>query len=454
MTTLRTHIAHSGITIDYANGSEFVHGGSGPLTVYSDDEKAAINALTGTDDDTYYLFLVKNVTKLDADGNRTIVSGYMPVGYQHGFIFEQFDVARTYAHELSHGAFALHHTFSDHSESFHASEGTTTNLMDYTESGITLNHRQWTWMHEKHGSGLFGFLADEESGEMALFKSYFSLVHYMKPLEDNTVDAVSLKEKSTLFFLPQIKSTVTLCAKQQKGENDLENVKVNWSISADAKNNEELTFVADNDFFGEKTQIQLDVTEKVILGDNVTLTYYISKIDINIKDSVKAYLNAMIDLNTNIDNTQNLLSNIDKYADEISLLSDNTYIHCGLSSFYDNPDVDDDWDDWSKNLKKLYEYDILIKSTYNCDCEKFKKLVEIAKKIVSDESQVNTYVENLIAAIKMVTPIVSEADNAKNENTQNDAGIKAQYVNQIKDLTFGNLQTLMELEKESNESNE
>ena len=160
---------HSGVTISYANNSEFVHGGSGLLSVYSDDEKAAINALTGTDDDTYYLFLVNSVTKLDADGNRTIVSGYMPVGYQHGFIFEQFDVARTFAHELSHGAFALHHTFSANTESFRADEGTTTNLMDYTESGTTLNHKQWTWMHEKHGSGLFGFLADEEESESANF---------------------------------------------------------------------------------------------------------------------------------------------------------------------------------------------------------------------------------------------------------------------------------------------
>ena len=163
---------HSGITIDYANGSDFVHGGSGLLTVYSDDEKAAINALTDADDDTYYLFLVSSVTKLDADGNRTIVSGYMPVGYQHGFIFEQFNVVRTYAHELSHGAFALHHTFSANTESFRADEGTTNNLMDYTRDGIALNHKQWRWMHENHGKGLFGFLADEEEGE-AIFETYY-----------------------------------------------------------------------------------------------------------------------------------------------------------------------------------------------------------------------------------------------------------------------------------------
>ena len=50
MTILRTDSTHSGITIDYADGSEFVHGGSGLLSVYSDDEKAAINALTDAND--------------------------------------------------------------------------------------------------------------------------------------------------------------------------------------------------------------------------------------------------------------------------------------------------------------------------------------------------------------------------------------------------------------------
>ena len=454
---------HSGITIDYADGSGFVHGGSGPLTVYSDDEKAAINALTDANDDTYYLFLVKNVTKLDADGNNTVVSGYMPVGYQHGFIFEQFDVARTIAHELSHGAFALHHTFSANTESFRADEGTTNNLMDYTEHGIALNHKQWRWMHENHGKGLFGFLADEESGEMSIFKSYFSLVHYMKPLEDNTTTAISLKEKTTLYFLPQIKSAVTLCAKQQKEDKELENVKVNWSISTDTKNIEEYSFVVDNDFFGEKTQVQLDVTEKVILGEDVTLTYYISKIDINIKDSVKAYLNAMIDLKTNFDNTRKLLRNIDKHADTISLLLDSSYFDCGLNKYYEKPGVDDDWDDWSKNLRKLYEYDI-IKNTYG-SCELFEKLVEKAGKIVSDDSQINTFVENLTAAIKLEDPIVSETENTETDNTQNETGgkaqnegdskvqnetgIKAQYVNQIKDLTLKNLKTLIETESET-----
>ncbi|MBR5168531.1 MAG: hypothetical protein IKW86_10780 [Salinivirgaceae bacterium] len=45
MTTLRTDSTHSGINIDYADGSGFVHGGSGPLTVYSNDKTA--NATKG-----------------------------------------------------------------------------------------------------------------------------------------------------------------------------------------------------------------------------------------------------------------------------------------------------------------------------------------------------------------------------------------------------------------------
>ena len=89
---------------------------------------------------------------------------YMPVNSQYGFIFEQFDVASTIAHEVSHGAFSLHHTFSDESESYHAPQGTTPNLMDYS-GGTTLNHLQWQWMHESH-TNLLGFLDDESEGEL------------------------------------------------------------------------------------------------------------------------------------------------------------------------------------------------------------------------------------------------------------------------------------------------
>ena len=63
MTTLRTDNTHVGITIDYADDSGFVHDGSGPIIVYSDNEKSSINVLTDANGDTYYLFLVITITK-------------------------------------------------------------------------------------------------------------------------------------------------------------------------------------------------------------------------------------------------------------------------------------------------------------------------------------------------------------------------------------------------------
>ena len=175
MTTLRTDSTHSGITIDYANGSGFVHGGSGLLSVYSEDEKNAIKALQNVDNDIYYLFVIDNVTRLNEDGTpmKDILAGYMPIGYQCGFLFGS-PAAKYVAHELGHGAFGLHHTFSSETESFSAPQYSTDNLMDYAE-GATLNHKQWTWMHENHGKGLFGFLADEEEGESV---NYFGFDFY------------------------------------------------------------------------------------------------------------------------------------------------------------------------------------------------------------------------------------------------------------------------------------
>ena len=96
-----------------------------------------------------------------ASGAKTneVVSGYMPVGRHYGFIYNQYDNARTIAHELAHGALSLSHTFSDSSESYLGQRGTTDNLMDYN-GGTALNHIQWQWAHETHRN-ILGFLDDE-----------------------------------------------------------------------------------------------------------------------------------------------------------------------------------------------------------------------------------------------------------------------------------------------------
>ena len=116
--------------------TSFSHGGSGVLTVYNDDQKTVLRAYDPQmQDGVYYLFFIDNVTdKKDGDG--TMVSGYMPRGYNAGFIYDGGS-PHTIAHELGHGIAGLEHVFSDSKSS-----GKTKNLMDYS-SGEELWHFQW-----------------------------------------------------------------------------------------------------------------------------------------------------------------------------------------------------------------------------------------------------------------------------------------------------------------------
>ena len=104
-----------------------------------------------------YLFFVDNVKGRDASGD---YAGYMPLGYQSGFIYGN-PGAQAVAHELAHGAFNLYHTFSN--EKFVASQNTTDNLMDY-KGGTELWKYQWQLIHNPQNVWL-KFLQDEEEGE-------------------------------------------------------------------------------------------------------------------------------------------------------------------------------------------------------------------------------------------------------------------------------------------------
>ncbi|MBP5365248.1 MAG: hypothetical protein J6Y82_04930 [Bacteroidales bacterium] len=154
------------IEITFANGKSFVHGGKGTFRNYNTDQKTAIQALPASaSQDDYYLFFVECYDRYDTEGAKTneLVAGYMPVGRHYGFIYNQYDYARTIAHELAHGALSLSHTFSDGSESYLGEQGTTANLMDYN-GGTALNHIQWQWAHETHRN-ILGFLDDESEAE-------------------------------------------------------------------------------------------------------------------------------------------------------------------------------------------------------------------------------------------------------------------------------------------------
>ncbi len=138
---VKFEISTDKITLD--DLTSFSHGGSGILTVYNDDQKRLLTAYEKEkkmQDKTYYLFFVDNVTD-KKDGSGTPVSGYMPRGYNAGFIYDGGS-EHTIAHELGHGVAGLEHVFENSSNS-----GKTANLMDYA-SGEELWHFQWDMLQD------------------------------------------------------------------------------------------------------------------------------------------------------------------------------------------------------------------------------------------------------------------------------------------------------------------
>ena len=116
--------------------TSFSHGGSPWTSVYNEDQKRVLRAYNDSiKDGIYYLFFIDNVTD-KKDGNGTMVSGYMPRGYNCGFIYDGGS-PHTIAHELGHGIAGLEHVFENSKSS-----GKTNNLMDYA-SGEELWHFQW-----------------------------------------------------------------------------------------------------------------------------------------------------------------------------------------------------------------------------------------------------------------------------------------------------------------------
>jgi len=140
----------------------FDDGGSGLLSNYSPDMRKVVDAYnTDPAPDTYYLFLVKNP-------KAGKLAGYMPRSKEFGFIFtdqagSEQAIIHTIAHELGHGAFNLRHTFAE--EKYTIPQGSTDNLMDYTQAfGTKLYKHQWDQM--RFPEMLIGVFEKDEAGAM------------------------------------------------------------------------------------------------------------------------------------------------------------------------------------------------------------------------------------------------------------------------------------------------
>ena len=175
--------------------TSFSHGGSPWNSVYNDDQKRVLRAYNDSiKDGVYYLFFIDNVTD-KKDGNGTMVSGYMPRGYNCGFIYDGGS-PHTIAHELGHGIAGLEHVFSDSKSS-----GKTKNLMDYSE-GEELWHFQWDAIQDPSRVWM-KWNKSEEEGESYFLNSVFYAVlnsEETSSIYDNDIVYSSQKSNDIISF--------------------------------------------------------------------------------------------------------------------------------------------------------------------------------------------------------------------------------------------------------------
>tara|TARA_R110000764_G_scaffold47654_1_gene106186 strand:- start:2102 stop:7507 length:5406 start_codon:yes stop_codon:yes gene_type:complete len=145
-------------------------GDSGWLTNYNSEQKAVIADLKNKIDynfNKYYVFVFGG----DILPTKPI-GGFMPLQRQFGFVFTSSEnqnadeegkgeLAKTIAHEIGHGVFALQHPFDLYGKEI---EGKTDWLMDYA-NGSLLSHMDWKQLHNPELK--FYVFQDDEDGEIA-----------------------------------------------------------------------------------------------------------------------------------------------------------------------------------------------------------------------------------------------------------------------------------------------
>lgn len=154
----------SAITVADITEEGFKTTGLSMASRYTSDMNKVIKAYKETHKISQNTLVLFFVTSPNSDK-----MGYMPLTGDYGFIFNLSSNVELLAHELSHGAFNLRHTFSD--DAYWRGNGkapvfpekTTQNLMDYA-NGTELWKYQWDLIHDPEGI-LFGAL-DEEEGAL------------------------------------------------------------------------------------------------------------------------------------------------------------------------------------------------------------------------------------------------------------------------------------------------
>lgn len=118
-----------------------------------------------------YLFVLNGATGLE--GQKGDLLGEMPRKSRFGYIFagnspNTEEIVHTIAHEVGHGIFTLQHTFD--AEYGKGTQGTTSNLLDYTEKGKELAAFQWNVMANP---AVFTAMDKADEGDIHLVKGQY-----------------------------------------------------------------------------------------------------------------------------------------------------------------------------------------------------------------------------------------------------------------------------------------
>ena len=162
----------------------------GDLTDYSLSQQKIINAYKAIGkvaNDTYYVFITNAKSSTEQ-------GGYMALGGQFGFVFDQTE--RTLAHELGHGIFKLAHPFKK------KQQGNVPSLMDYT-SDEDLLFADWKQINDPAFKiGIFQGQGEGESYQVrgGIPKEWFikGIVSFLTPSKQ-IVNLSNIKQASFSF---------------------------------------------------------------------------------------------------------------------------------------------------------------------------------------------------------------------------------------------------------------
>jgi hypothetical protein len=220
---------------------------------------------------------------------------------------------------------------------------------------------------------------------------------------------------------------IQLVARQSKN-GSIEDTKVQWAIDNNkGANSTSITLTLDQEFFNAKNRIALTATDKIVLGSDSTVSLFLERLELSPMKLIDSVLTNIQKIGTTFDSLAiSILKMADTNLDEITLLGEPKYVSRGLSDMFEEPSGNGATE-FDRILRKLYDLDRLINSI-----EDFDKLMEAVTDVFSFTENQNLFYSGVINSIEKMSPT--------------DSGINLinGYVNQIVDLTYQNLNTIID----------